>query len=110
MQAKREKNHNNSNHAPISTFTHNKIRPLPPVLAAPRPLAATGFEAIENATAMRNGKKGADRPVCSFFAVPHRCCVLNCFKACGCKGSRRGENRRERAYFVMSERANWRVI
>ena len=55
-------------------------------------------------------KKGADRPVCSFFAVPHRCCVLNCFKACGCKGSRRGENRRERAYFVMSERANWRVI
>ena len=48
MQAKREKNHNNSNHAPISTFTHNKIRSLSPVLAAPRPLAATGFEAIEN--------------------------------------------------------------
>jgi hypothetical protein len=48
MQAKREKNHNNSNHAPISTFTHNKIRPLSPVLAAPQPLAATGFEAIEN--------------------------------------------------------------
>ena len=67
MQAKREKNHNNSNHAPISTFTHNKIRPLSPVLAAPRPLAATGFEAAENATAMRNGKKGADRSVCSFF-------------------------------------------
>ena len=55
-------------------------------------------------------KKGADRPVCSFFAVPHRRCVLNCFKVCGCKGSRCGENRRERAYFVMSERANWRVI
>ena len=46
MQAKREKNHNNSNHAPISTFTHNKIRPLSPVLAAPQPLAATGFEAL----------------------------------------------------------------
>ena len=57
MQAKREKNHNNSNHTPISTFTHNKIRPLSPVLAAPQPLAATGFEAIENARTMRNGKK-----------------------------------------------------
>lgn len=57
MQAKREKNHNNSNHAPISTFTHNKIRSLSPVLAAPQPLAATGFEAIENARTMRNSKK-----------------------------------------------------
>ena len=67
MQAKREKNHNNSNHAPISTFTHNKIRPLSPVLAAPQPLAATGFEAIVSAKSMWNGKKGADRSVCSFF-------------------------------------------
>ena len=62
MQAKREKNHNNSNHAPISTFTHNKVRPLSPILAAPRPLAATGFEAIENARTMRNGKKRS-RPI-----------------------------------------------
>ena len=67
MQAKREKNHNNSNHAPISTFTHNKIRSLSPVLAAPQPLAATGFEAIENARTMRNGKKRS-RPK----ALPHK--------------------------------------
>ena len=57
MQAKREKNHNNSNHAPISTFTHNKIRPLPPVLAAPRPIEITGMKATENVRAMRNSKK-----------------------------------------------------
>ena len=62
MQAKREKNHNNSNHAPISTFTHNKIRPLPPVLAASRPIEITGMKAIENVRAMRNSKKRS-RPV-----------------------------------------------
>lgn len=67
MQAKREKNHNNSNHAPISTFTHNKIRSLSPVLAAPQPLAATGFEAAENARTMRNGNHN-HRP-CRWFAL-----------------------------------------
>ena len=57
MQAKREKNHNNSNHAPISTFTHNKIRPLPPVRSSLPCLKSKTFETIENAKSMRNGKK-----------------------------------------------------
>ena len=75
MQAKREKNHNNSNHAPISTFTHNKIRSLSPVLAAPQPLAATGFEAIENARTMRNSKKRSRPAGLLLFSVeitPHQ--------------------------------------
>ena len=62
MQAKREKNHNNSNHVPISMFTHNKIRPLPPILTAPRPIEITDMEDTGNARAMQNSKKRS-RPV-----------------------------------------------
>ena len=69
MQAKREKNHNNSNHTPITTFTHNKIRPLSPVLTTPQSLVTACFEAIVSAKSMWNGKKGADRSVCSFFQL-----------------------------------------